>query len=191
MSLIAKGNVAPVFTPANKIEEIYVGLGWDEIKPFEDMDLHAYLFSKDNEFIGKLSSKSEDMHPALMSLTHSGDNPSGFGDGDDEVISIHLDKITPDVQFLFFKVTSESSHNLSDKHAATVRLFKKDGSILAQEKINSAHKSEELIFCGLGLDNAGVWHVFNTSNYAYPSDKPEEWPARMNALILDFQKKLG
>merc|ERR1712071_338939 len=43
-------------------------------------------------------------------ITHTGDNLTGEGDGDDEQIVVILDKVGPQVQHLFFVVNIYTKH---------------------------------------------------------------------------------
>ena len=87
-----------------------IGLGWDTNKydGGQDFDLDASAFllgangkvSKDEDFIfyGNLESKTG-------AVKHTGDNLTGDGDGDDEVIIIDFSKVPADVDKIAITVT--------------------------------------------------------------------------------------
>jgi tellurium resistance protein TerD len=87
-----------------------VGLGWDSNSSStgESFDLDASVFlvgangkiPNDNHFVYYNNLKSPD-----GSVTHTGDNLTGAGDGDDEKIQIDLTNISPDVNEISFVVT--------------------------------------------------------------------------------------
>ncbi|MBE0392386.1 tellurium resistance protein TerD [Flavobacterium sp. 7E] len=87
-----------------------VGLGWDSNSSStgEDFDLDASVFlvgengkiSNENHFVYYNNLKSPD-----GAVTHSGDNLSGAGDGDDEQVVIDLSKIAADIKEICFVVT--------------------------------------------------------------------------------------
>ena len=87
-----------------------VGLGWDSNSSStgESFDLDASVFlvgangkiPNDNHFVYYNNLKSPD-----GSVTHTGDNLTGAGDGDDEKIQIDLSNISPDVNEISFVVT--------------------------------------------------------------------------------------
>lgn len=87
-----------------------VGLGWDSntSSTGEDFDLDASVFlvgangkiNNESNFVYYNNLKSPD-----GAVTHSGDNLSGAGDGDDEKVSIDLSKIAPEVVEISFIVT--------------------------------------------------------------------------------------
>lgn len=87
-----------------------VGLGWDSNSSStgESFDLDASVFlvgangkiPNDNHFVYYNNLKSPD-----GAVTHTGDNLTGAGDGDDEKIQIDLSTISPDVIEISFVVT--------------------------------------------------------------------------------------
>ncbi len=87
-----------------------VGLGWDT-KQYEggydfDLDASAFLLGangkvrRDEDFIFYGNLKSTD-----GSVLHTGDNLTGAGEGDDEVLIIDFTKVPPDVQKIAITVT--------------------------------------------------------------------------------------
>ncbi len=87
-----------------------VGLGWDTNR-YEggadfDLDASAFLLGangkvrRDEDFIFYGNLKSKD-----GSVRHTGDNLTGEGDGDDEVLIIDFTKVPPDVQKIAITVT--------------------------------------------------------------------------------------
>jgi tellurium resistance protein TerD len=87
-----------------------VGLGWDSnsSNTGSDFDLDASVFlvgangkiPNDNHFVYYNNLKSPD-----GAVTHTGDNLTGAGDGDDEKIQIDLSTISQDVHEISFVVT--------------------------------------------------------------------------------------
>ena len=87
-----------------------VGLGWDSnsSNTGEGFDLDASVFlvgangkiPNDNHFVYYNNLKSPD-----GAVTHTGDNLTGAGDGDDEKIQIDLSTVSPDVNEICFVVT--------------------------------------------------------------------------------------
>ena len=87
-----------------------VGLGWDSntSSTGEAFDLDASVFLVGSN--GKISNESNFVYYNNLkspdgAVTHSGDNLSGAGDGDDEKVSIDLSKIAADVVEISFIVT--------------------------------------------------------------------------------------
>ena len=115
------------------LSEVFVGLGWD-VKATDtgfDFDLDSSLFLlganekliSDNHFIfyNNLTSPDPD-----KSIQHVGDNLTGAGEGDDEVIKIKLKKVPADVQKIVIAVTiheaQQRRQNFGQVQNAFVRL---------------------------------------------------------------------
>merc|ERR1712217_907975 len=82
--------------------QITVGLGWDVDEGEVDLDVSAVLMDENGMdleavFFGRLESE---MH----GIRHTGDNLTGEGDGDDEQISVGLDRVGAKVHQVFFVV---------------------------------------------------------------------------------------
>ncbi|MEA5576390.1 TerD family protein [Anabaena sp. UHCC 0451] len=130
---LTKGQRVSLDKVAPGLTEVFVGLGWD-VKVMDtgfDFDLDASVFIlgsnekliSDNHFIFYNNLTSPD--PA-KSVQHTGDNLTGMGDGDDEVIKINLPKVPADVQKIVITVTiheaAERGQNFGQVQNAFVRV---------------------------------------------------------------------
>lgn len=104
------------------LTRVLIGLGWD-VKQFDggaDFDLDASAFvlgangkvrtEKDFIFYGNLDSADETpganaKHDGEGFVHHTGDNRTGEGDGDDEVITVDFSRIPQDVDKIAITVT--------------------------------------------------------------------------------------
>ena len=94
------------------LTKIHVGLFWDEARydggsPF---DLDASVFMCDGS--GKVTKESNFIfynNKKAPGIEHMGDNRTGTGDGDDEVIKIDLSALEPDVEKIAFTVTIDQA----------------------------------------------------------------------------------
>lgn len=92
------------------LNKVVFGLGWDTNRydGNADFDLDVSAFFTDDS--GKVTGEQDfvfygqPQHPS-GALIYSGDNRTGVGDGDDEVIKIKLDKIPSDYETLAVTVT--------------------------------------------------------------------------------------
>ena len=130
---LAKGQWVYLEKVAPGLVEIFVGLGWDIKAPDGgyDFDLDASVFLlgnnekliSDQHFIFYNNLTSPD---ANKSVQHMGDNLTGAGEGDDEVIKINLQKVPPEVQKIVVTVTiyeaDKRSQNFGQVANAFVRL---------------------------------------------------------------------
>lgn len=107
---LSKGQRVDLTKGRPSLKNILVGLGWD-INHYDgeaDFDLDASVFmAKEN---GKVGNDEDfifygNLEHSSKSVKHMGDNRTGEGDGDDEVIKIKLDKIPSDYETLAVTVT--------------------------------------------------------------------------------------
>lgn len=106
---LQKGGNVNLSKEAPGLSKITVGLGWD-VRATDgnafDLDGSAFLLKvdgkvrNDSDFIFYNNLKSTD-----QSVTHSGDNRTGAGDGDDESLTIDLTKVPADVERIAICVT--------------------------------------------------------------------------------------
>lgn len=109
---LAKGQRVSLEKVAPGLSDVFIGLGWD-VKSTDtghDFDLDSSVFLlganekliSDSHFIFYNNLTSPDSE---KSVQHLGDNLTGMGEGDDEVIKINLKKVPADVQKLIVAVT--------------------------------------------------------------------------------------
>ncbi|WP_231568600.1 TerD family protein [Rhodococcus sp. MEB064] len=108
---------------------IRMGLGWDPIKKAGffgggrsadiDLDASALMFSGDKHadvvYFGQLTSKDG-------SIVHQGDNLTGEGEGDDEVITVDLTRVPAHISAIVFIVTSYRGQTFEQVANAFTRL---------------------------------------------------------------------
>ncbi|NMM85963.1 stress protein [Rhodococcus sp. SRB_17] len=107
---------------------IQMGLGWDPIKKSGmfgnrtanvDLDASALLYADGNLidvcYYGQLTSKDG-------SVRHMGDNLTGDGEGDDEVMTVDLQRVPAHVNTVIFTVTSYRGHTFEQVQNAFCRL---------------------------------------------------------------------
>jgi len=86
---------------------IFVGVGWDilvspkALTASVDLDVSAVFFHADGRDLGAVDYENQEE----FGIEHSGDNKTGEGDGDDEVISVDLSLVPDEVSQIFFVVT--------------------------------------------------------------------------------------
>ena len=130
---LTKGQRVSLEKVAPGLTEIFIGLGWD-IKATDtgyDFDLDSSVFLlgsnekliSDNHFVFYNNLTSPD---ADKSIHHMGDNLTGVGEGDDEVIKVNLKKVPNDVQKIVVAVTiheaQQRSQNFGQIRNAFVRV---------------------------------------------------------------------
>ena len=107
---------------------VRMGLGWDPVRKRSlfgnreveiDLDASAVLFADhtavDLAFFNQLSSRDG-------SVVHQGDNRTGAGDGDDEVLVVDLTRVPVHVSSIVFLVTSYEGQTFQEVENAFCRL---------------------------------------------------------------------
>ena len=130
---LQKGERVSLEKASPGLEAVFVGLGWDVNKSDtgSDFDLDASVFLlgenekliSDSHLVFYNNKKSPDPD---SSVEHMGDNLTGAGEGDDEVVIVNLKKVPDDVQKLTFVVTiydaEKRGQNFGQVSNAFVRL---------------------------------------------------------------------
>ena len=106
---LSKGSNVSLSKEAPGLTTVNIGLGWDtRATDGSGFDLDASVFIVNET--GKVRSDSDfvfynNKAGADGAVTHLGDNTTGEGDGDDEVVVVNLDKLPADVAKMNFCVT--------------------------------------------------------------------------------------
>ncbi|MEM8830355.1 MAG: TerD family protein [Cyanobacteria bacterium P01_G01_bin.19] len=130
---LSKGQRISLEKVAPGLSEVFVGLGWDtnitDTGGDFDIDASVFLIDKseklvsDNHFIfyNNLTSPDPD-----KSVEHLGDNRTGAGEGDDEVIKVNLKQVPAEVNKIVMTVTiheaEERQQNFGQVQNAFVRV---------------------------------------------------------------------
>lgn len=134
---LAKGQTLSLEKEAG-LSKVFMGLGWDPVqkKGFlggllggrtDDIDLDASVIvfdaSKqpiDAVHFGQLKSRDG-------AILHGGDNLTGEGDGDDEVIYVDLTVLNPQAAYMVFTVNSFRGQTFDEVDNAVARLVDQNG----------------------------------------------------------------
>ena len=135
ISLSKGGNVSLTKVEPG-LKKIFMGLGWNlRVTDGEAFDLDSSLFMLkedgkvrcDTDFIFFNNLKSSD-----GSVEHMGDNRTGAGEGDDEVIKVNLEKVPTEVVRIVVGVTIhqavERRQNFGMVRAAFIRVVNQDNN---------------------------------------------------------------
>ncbi|WP_028475838.1 TerD family protein [Nocardia sp. CNY236] len=125
---LSKGQRVTLQKEGSALTFVKMGLGWDPVanRGFFgsrtvdiDLDASVIMFAEANPvdfaYYGQLTSKDG-------SIRHQGDNLTGEGEGDDEVILVDLTRVPPQVTTLLFIVTSYKGHTFEQVQNAFCRL---------------------------------------------------------------------
>lgn len=127
---LAKEGGAPGLT------NVFMGCGWDPAQPkkkgllggllggsrVEDIDLDASVILFDSDKMPVDVVWFRQLRSKDGSIRHGGDNLTGEGDGDDEVIHVDLANLPKSVEFLVFTVNSFRGQTFNEVGNAFARL---------------------------------------------------------------------
>lgn len=146
-----------------ELTKIRMGLGWDPAKKgfFSsgsiDLDasclmLNSNLEMEENIYFGNLRSR-------CASVQHEGDNLTGDGDGDDEVIRVDLEKVPANVHHLVFTVNSYRGQSFNDVANASCRLYDDlTGKVVAEYNLTEQGPQTGLVMVSLYRHN-NTWKL--------------------------------
>jgi tellurium resistance protein TerD len=165
ISLSKGGNVS--LTKAEPgLKKIMVGLGWDARSTDGgdfDLDASAFLVKEDgkvrtdSDFIFYNNLKSVD-----ASVEHMGDNRTGAGEGDDEVVKVDLEKVPADVAKVVFTVTIHEAEarrqNFGQVSNAFIRVVNQDNqNEIARFDLTEDMSIETAMLFGEIYRHSGEW----------------------------------
>jgi len=139
---------------SNQMSGITACLGWDVVGDGVDLDVSAVLFdgrgnNVDAVFFGQLEGSG---------LKHSGDNLTGAGDGDDELIECNLAAIPQAVQQIFFVVNMYSRGMTFERvQNAYCRIMDSSQNELARYTLSEGQAQSGLIIARLFREVDGRW----------------------------------
>jgi len=141
--------------PSRPFGDVQLGLGWD-FGGGEVFDLDASVVALDraNNVVDVIFFNNK--VGCNGSITHSGDNRTGEGDGDDEVITLSLQRVPANVARLVCVVNSYTRASLRNAKSAYVRVL--DGNrVLAIHTLTRMVDAIGMIFCFFQRDSRGAW----------------------------------
>ncbi|MDR7342406.1 tellurium resistance protein TerD [Pantoea alhagi] len=163
---LSKGGNVSLAKVDPSLKNVKIGLGWDtrstDGQDF-DLDASAFLLTDagkvrgDNDFIFYNNLKSSD-----GSVTHTGDNRTGEGEGDDESLVVELDRVPQDVTKIVFVVTIHDAtarrQSFGQVANAFIRLVNNDSNVeAARYDLSEDASTETAMLFGELYRHAGEW----------------------------------
>ncbi|MFD7324497.1 TerD family protein [Streptomyces sp. NPDC059875] len=142
------------------LSQVKMGLGWEPAYRGKDIDLDASVIAYgpqrnhlDSCYFGKLSILNG-------SIKHSGDNLTGEGAGDDEVIVVDLGRLPADATGLVFTVNSFSGQKFTEVAKAYCRLMDAaTGEELVRFDLTTAEPQTGVMMAKLIKQFSGEWEM--------------------------------
>ncbi|MET8038051.1 TerD family protein [Streptomyces sp. NPDC005345] len=142
------------------LSQVQMGLGWEPAYRGKDIDLDASVIAYgpqrnhiDSCYFGKLSIVNG-------AIKHSGDNLTGEGGGDDEVITVDLGRLPQEVTGLVFTVNSFSGQKFTEVANAYCRLIDAaTGEELVRFDLTNAEAQTGVMMAKLVKQFSGEWEM--------------------------------
>ncbi|MDU5829005.1 TerD family protein [Mixta calida] len=168
MVSLSKNQTISLAKSSSKISQIQFGLGWDPAKKKgflgglfgggnDSIDLDASCVMLDRQgkeldtvWFRQLRSEDGSVH-------HTGDNLTGEGDGDDEVIKADLSRLPSDVEYLVLTVNSFRGQTFNEVDNAFCRVVDQQGTELARYKLTEQGSHTGVVIASLRR-SGGEWN---------------------------------
>ncbi|GAA3966102.1 TerD family protein [Streptomyces marokkonensis] len=142
------------------LSQVKMGLGWEPAYRGKDIDLDASVIAYgpqrnhiDSCYFGKLQIVGG-------AIKHSGDNLTGEGGGDDEVIAVDLGRLPQEVSGLVFTVNSFTGQKFTEVAKAYCRLLDAaTGEELVRFDLTSAEPQTGVMMAKLIRQYSGEWEM--------------------------------
>ncbi|MEU3610633.1 TerD family protein [Streptomyces sp. NPDC035033] len=142
------------------LSQVKMGLGWEPAYRGKDIDLDASVIAYgpqrnhlDSCYFGKLTILGG-------AVRHSGDNLTGEGAGDDEVITVDLGRLPADATGLVFTVNSFSGQKFTEVAKAYCRLMDAaTGEELVRFDLTTAEPQTGVMMAKLIKQFSGEWEM--------------------------------
>jgi len=159
----------------------YIGLGWDIQRGMVyDLDASVIVFDTNNQIIDTIYHKHTKSSDGT--IYHHGDNRTGNGDGDDEIISINFPKLNSSISSMAVIINSFKGNILVGIKGGFIRLFNDKGPI-GCHLLNEGRQCTGIL---LGLfkkdPNNGNWYFQVMIDNINGIDAVESTPDVINSL---------
>jgi tellurium resistance protein TerZ len=151
------------------LSRVFMALGWDVAKPqggffgklFSsqpdsiDLDASCLLLDENKNIVDTVWFRQ--LRSKDGSVVHSGDNLTGAGDGDDELINVDLTRLPSNVKRLVFVISSFRGQTFDEVESAFCRLVDADGKKeLARYNLSGKNPHTAQVMAQVYKEN-GIW----------------------------------
>ncbi len=145
---------------ASQLKVLDVGLGWDTRT---DLDSFAFLMNSKNQVTDTVCYASK----SIKGVSLNGDNITGAGDGDDEIITVNLAKVPNDITRIKFGANIFAAglklfgvKNFSQVKGAYIRLVNKENNqeLCRYNLSEDGGKFNAFLFADLYREADGTWN---------------------------------
>ena len=161
---LTKGQTVSLRKEGGTLRHVRMGLGWDAAAKKGlfggrraqsiDLDASALLFDASGRLVDQVWFRQ--LRSKDGSVQHTGDNVTGAGEGDDEVIRVDLTAVPPAVRTLVFTVNSFTGQDFSQIENAFCRLVDEStGAEIARYDLSGSGSHTAQLMAKLVRDGGG------------------------------------
>lgn len=167
MVSLSKNQTISLTKESGSLSHVQFGLGWDPIKKKGflaglfgggsdsiDLDASCVLLDKSGSQVDTVWFRQ--LKSNCGSVQHTGDNVTGEGDGDDEVIKVDVNRLPANVEYLAFTVNSFRGQTFNEVANAFCRVVDQSGKELARYVLTEQGNHTGIVISSLRRNN-GQW----------------------------------
>lgn len=174
---LTKGQNASLTKDNPGLRSVRIGLGWEvRATAGVDFDLDSSIFLLGEN--GKVRSDADfifynNLRSTCGSVVHTGDNRTGAGDGDDEIVEVHFDRVPADVARVIVAVSIdqgvERRQNFGQVRNAFIRVLDlQGGQELVRFDLTEDYSTETAMLFGELYKHNGTEWKFRALGQGYP-----------------------
>ncbi|MGM3175808.1 TerD family protein [Dickeya lacustris] len=167
MVSLSKNQTVSLSKETSSLNQLQFGLGWDPLKKKKgflsgllggddsiDLDAGCVLLDRSGKTIDTIWFRK--LKSNCGSVVHQGDNLTGEGDGDDEVITVDLTRLPSQVEYLALTVNSFRGQTFNEVDNAFCRVVDQSRKELARYQLTEQGSHTGIIIASLAR-NGGSW----------------------------------
>ncbi len=162
---LEKGEKVDLTKGRANLVKLFIGTGWDVNAAGGsefDLDSSVFLLKEDKSLFGGKSGVIFFGHLKDHGVTHQGDNLTGAGDGDDEIIELDLNAIPADVKRIvvvinIYKADERKQHFGMVRNAFTRVFVPESGEVLAKYDLSEDYSGKTGMIMGQVYRHNGEW----------------------------------
>ncbi|GJL84616.1 MAG: tellurium resistance protein TerZ [Micavibrio sp.] len=197
---LPKGDHGPLNVTQKARHRIMAGLGWDPAgkaklsdkiekamggkKTHHDLDLACFVYDSHNTFISVVSPNQAQDIDASGKIYHSGDNVAGFGDGDDEQVSVELKDLPTDIHHILFIAKIQTGHDFYEVADPEIHLtdgFSNDTLLETPINHEEGHNKDVFVFAHI-YRSGESWQLHHVAEYLC-SEENEQWHEELSRFL--------